>query len=383
MRERTFLEFFAGGGMARAGLGDGWRCLFANDFDQAKADAYAAAWGVDGCAPPELRVGDVGALTVSDLPVEQTDLAWASFPCQDLSLAGNGAGLAGERSGSFLPFYLLMRVLREHGRAPRTIVLENVCGLLTSHGGRDFADICAMLSRIGYRFGALVVDAAAFLPQSRPRLFIVAVDRAIADEGAAGPSDQWHPARLREAHAKLRADLQADWLWFDPPAPPLRTTTLADVIEDAPGDVPWHSPEETERLLSRMSAGNKAKVDAARGAKARSVGGVYNRTRVEGGIKAQRAEVRFDGVAGCLRTPGGGSSRQTIIVVERGRVRTRLISARETARLMGLPDEYPLPKRYNDAYHLTGDGLAVPVVRHLAEWVIEPALAGVRLAAAA
>ena len=378
MTRRTFLEFFAGGGMARAGLGEGWRCLFANDFDQAKADAYARAWGGAGAPPPELHVGDVGALTVRDLPTTRADLAWASFPCQDLSLAGNGAGLAGERSGSFLPFYFLMQGLREHGRAPRTIVLENVCGLLTSHGGRDFADICAMLARIGYRFGALVMDAADFLPQSRPRLFIVAVDGDTAVEGASGPNARWHPQRLVDAQAKLRPDLRADWLWFDPPAPPRRNTTLADLIEDAPGDVPWHSPEETAKLLGRMNGVNRAKVDAAlaraKVSGGRSVGGVYNRTRVEDGVKAQRSEVRFDGVAGCLRTPGGGSSRQTIMVVEDGRVRSRLISARETARLMGLPDEYPLPRRYNDACHLTGDGVAVPVVRHIAEWIVEPVL---------
>jgi len=40
-----------------------------------------------------------------------------------------------------------------------------------------------------------------------------------------------------------------------------------------------------------------------------------------------------------------------------------------------LPDEYPLPSRYNDAYHLTGDGVAVPVVRHIAEHILEPMLA--------
>lgn len=376
MTYRTFLEFFAGGGMARAGLGEGWRCLFANDFDPAKANAYAAAWGRNGERPPELRVGDVGDLTTHDLPAERADLAWASFPCQDLSLAGNGAGLAGGRSGSFLPFYLLMKGLREDGRAPRTIVLENVCGLITSHGGRDFADICAMLARIGYRFGALVADAADFLPQSRPRLFIVAIDRDGEAQGAAGPNPHWHPARLREAHARLRPDLREEWLWLDPPTPPRRNTVLADVIENAPGDVPWHSPEETARILSRMTDLHRAKVDAARSRPSRSVGTVYNRTRTENGVKAQRSEVRFDGLAGCLRTPGGGSSRQTIMVVEDGRVRTRLISARETARLMGLFDDYPLPRRYNDAYHLTGDGVAVPVVRWIAEHVLEPVLDG-------
>lgn len=136
----------------------------------------------------------------------------------------------------------------------------------------------------------------------------------------------------------------------------------------------WHSPEETRALLDRMSAVNRAKVDVALAAGGRAVGGVYNRTRMEGGAKRQRAEVRFDGMAGCLRTPGGGSSRQTVLVIEEDQVRSRLLSARETARLMGLPDTYPLPRRYSGAYHLTGDGVAVPVVRHLAEHVLEPAL---------
>lgn len=373
MRELTFLEFFAGGGMARAGLGEGWRCLFANDFDEAKANAYAAAWGGNGQWPSELWVGDVGELAIADLPAEQADLAWASFPCQDLSLAGNGAGLAGERSGSFLPFYFLMKRLREVRRAPRTIVLENVCGLLTSHGGRDFADICSMLGKIGYRYGALIIDAVHFLPQSRPRLFVVAVDRDLAVTSSTTES-LWHPARLIEAQNSLNATCKQDWIWFNPPRPPRRNEAFGDLIEDVPTGVEWHSFQETARLLDMMNDVNRAKVEAALGKSVRSVGTVYKRTRVENGIKRQRAEVRFDGVSGCLRTPGGGSSRQTIVIVEDGQVRTRLISARETARLMGLDDQFPLPKRYNDAYHLTGDGVAVPVVRYIAEWILEPIL---------
>ena len=81
-RRPEFYEFFAGGGMARAGLGDAWRCLFANDFDPRKARAYADNWGAS-----ELRLADVATLRPADLP-GRADLAWASFPCQDLSLAG-------------------------------------------------------------------------------------------------------------------------------------------------------------------------------------------------------------------------------------------------------------------------------------------------------
>ena len=89
----------------------------------------------------------------------------------------------------------------------------------------------------------------------------------------------------------------------------------------------------------------------------------------------QRAELRFDGMAGCLRTPGGGSSRQLLLIVEGAQVRTRVLSPREGARLMGLPDTYRLPARATAALHLVGDGVAVPVVRHLAERLLEPLLA--------
>lgn len=124
-----------------------------------------------------------------------------------------------------------------------------------------------------------------------------------------------------------------------------------------------------------MDDTNLKKVRAAKQDGRRIVGTVYRRTRRDpAGRGVQRAEVRFNGVAGCLRTPAGGSSQQLIVFVEGRKVRSRLISSRETARLMGLPDEYELPGNYNEAYHLTGDGVVVPVVRFLAESVIEPVL---------
>ncbi len=117
------------------------------------------------------------------------------------------------------------------------------------------------------------------------------------------------------------------------------------------------------------------KVKKAQKEGGKRVGTVYRRTRPQDdGTKAQRAEVRFDEVAGCLRTPGGGSSRQIIMVVEGKKVRTRLLSPREAARLMGLPEDYPLPERYNDAYRLIGDGVAVPVVFWLSRTILEPSL---------
>jgi len=156
----------------------------------------------------------------------------------------------------------------------------------------------------------------------------------------------------------------------------MRTSILADVVEDVPQGVAWHTPAETQRLLDMMNPLNLTKVEAAQQAGGRRVGTIYKRTRADGagGKRTQRAEIRFDGVAGCLRTPVGGSSRQIIMVIENGLIRSRLLSPREAARLMGLPDTYTLPKNYNDAYHLAGDGLAVPVVRFLAAHLLEPLL---------
>ncbi len=368
--------------MARAGLGTRWSCLIANDFDAKKGQIYERNWGKGA-----MVVRDVASLTTDELP-GFADLAWASFPCQDLSLAGDGAGLAGKRSGTFWPFWRLVEDLGREGRAPTTIVLENVCGALTSHGGADFAAIGSALAKADYRFGALTIDAVDFVPQSRPRLFIIAarsdlrVPRELAETLVDWPvlvnsdSVQWRSRSLERAQRSLDADTRGNWLWWRLPSPPKRNTTLSDLVEEPPVGVSWHSGAETQRLLDMMSSTNASKVRAASLAGRRMVGTIYKRTRADGdGRKLQRAEIRFDNVAGCLRTPRGGSSRQTIMIVEGNQIRSRLISPREAARLMGLSDDYLLPDNYNQAYHLAGDGVVVPVVRHLSHYILEPLLA--------
>lgn len=364
----NYYEFFAGGGMARAGLGEGWQCLFANDISEKKADAYRANWGDD-----HLHVGDVFKIKTSQLP-GHADMAWGSFPCQDLSLAGNGQGLDGERSGAFWGFWKLVRKLKAEGRKPRMVVLENVYGTLTSHDGKDFEQIAKAVAQEGYRFGAVVLDGVHFVPQSRPRLFIIGVDATlnVPEQAIAQlPSPAWHPDAVIRAHNRLPKNVKDSWLWWNPPAPTQRVGTMDDIIESDPVGVKWNSNEETKKLLSMMTDVNRRKVLEAQRFGALKVGTIYKRTR--NGV--QRAEVRFDGVAGCLRTPSGGSSRQTIMVVDGPKVRSRLISPREAARLMGLPESYHLPSKYNDAYHLLGDGVVVPVVSHLRTHILSPVLA--------
>jgi DNA (cytosine-5)-methyltransferase 1 len=268
-----------------------------------------------------------------------------------------------------------MTALKKEGRAPRTIVLENVFGALTSRGGKDFAAICTALSKADYRFGAVVIDALHFVPQSRQRVFFVAVEPGNIPSQmiSKAPIGPWHPSALVNAYMHVPKAAKQNWLWWKPPEPPKRNSKFADLIEDEPTGVRWHKKAETAHLLSLMSPLNAAKLEAAKSAGRRIVGGVYRRTRpTKDGGRQQRAEVRFDDVAGCLRTPRGGSSRQTILVVDGQKVRSRLLSPREAARLMGLPDNYKLPARYNDAYHVAGDGVCVPAVKHIAEHIIEP-----------
>ena len=374
----TFYEFFAGGGMARLGMGRRWQCIFANDCCEKKARAYRANFE----RAPELLVRDIRKLTTDLLPAEPT-LVWASFPCQDLSLAGNGVGLKGERSGTFWPFWRLMGRLAREGRGARLIVLENVVGAISSNKGQDFQAIIEAIAEAGYLVGALVINAMHFVPQSRPRLFIVAAaNGAIIPERIKSdfPDQLWHSATLCAAHARFPRAVAKSWVWWQLPFPSIRRGELSELIEENPTRVTWHTSEETKRLLAMMSNTNRRKVEQASQLHKTVIGTIYRRTRPgDDGRRVQRAEVRFDQVSGCLRTPVGGSSRQTILVVQGGSIRSRLLSPREAARLMGVPDSYALPETYNEAYHLMGDGLVVPVVRWLETQLLHPlARAGMR-----
>jgi DNA (cytosine-5)-methyltransferase 1 len=371
---RTFLEFFAGGGLSRAGLGPSWRCLFANDVDARKCAAYRANFG-DGA----LVEADIAALTLDDLPRVRADLAWGSFPCQDLSLAGARAGLSGARSGLFYEFARLLGALSAATRAPRTVVIENVTGLLTSNAGADFAAVAAALARLGYRISALVLNADAFVPQSRPRLFVFGfADETAPDFAAAPRCDAAAPPSLRAAVNGLDAAARSRWGWIAARPQARRNAMLADLIDKNAGD--W-SRERGASLVAQMSAIQRARVEALMRAGERRVGAGFRRIRIEAGRRVQRFEARFDGLAGCLRTPAGGSSRQFLMMAGNGEARARLMSPREAARVLGVADDYVLPVGATDALKLLGDGVSPPVVRWIAEAILEPGL-GARRAAA-
>ena len=366
--EYFFLEFFAGGGMTRLGLGDRWRCGLANDIDSQKCAAYRANFGGG-----DLIEGDIANITLADIPKETPDLIWGSFPCQDLSLAGARGGIAGKRSGAFFGFWQIVEHLISADRGPRIIALENVAGLLTSNGGRDFATIAKLISNAGYRVSAMMLDAKTFTPQSRPRLFIFGF-AADAEPGfeLTPRKNETAPASLVDAVRQLAPETKRQWRWLEHTPATRRNIRLADVIDwDAKN---WHEEKQTKMLLNMMSKTQRTRIDALIRSGARRTGAAFRRTRIENGKTVQRVEARFDGLAGCLRTPAGGSSRQIVFAIENGKARSRLINPREAARLMGLPEGYVLPKNSNAALKLCGDGVCVPVVQWLAEVIFEPAL---------
>lgn len=354
-----FLEFFAGAGLVRQGLEPRWRCVFANDNNPKKQAVYTNNFG-----SAEFCSKDVKELAASDLP--SADMAWASFPCQDLSLAGWQRGMIAARSGTFWAFWRLLRDLKACGRLPPVIVLENVVGILQ---GEDFVGLCQALAALDLQFGALTIDARHFTPQSRPRVFFVASAKGYTSAlSSEDPVALWTSVALRRAVDGLPPQLRATWAWPNLPEPAAPVPAIHDIVCDA--EARWYTEDEVSRLVAMMTPLHRSKLKAATRTGERNVGFLYRRRR----NGEQRAEVRFDGLAGCLRTPVGGSSRQTIVFVEGNKVRMRLLTAREAARLMGAPDSFSLPASYNDAYLAMGDGVCVPAVSWLAKHLLRPLL---------
>jgi DNA (cytosine-5)-methyltransferase 1 len=370
-----FLEFFAGGGMARQGLSGLFDCAFANDFDPMKCAAYRLNYPGD-----PIDEGDIWDLDASKLP--ETSLAWASFPCQDLSLAGERRGLNAPRSGAFWGFWNVIETLGP--RAPRTLAIENVAGLLSSHGGRDFTALITQLADAGYRVGAMLIDAALFSPQSRQRLFIVAhkgklPSGLVADQ----PDAVYHPALLCSAVDALPDQTRMAWVWWRLPYPPKRNSDLAALLERNPPEAAWRSDAAAQKLIAQMAPLHRQRVEAALAESRWRAGAVFRRIREENGQRIQRAEIRYDGMAGCLRTPAGGSSKQLLLITENGRARLRPLLAREAARLMGCEDSYRLPDKETAALKVLGDGVSVPAVRWLGQHLLSPLVSGVSERAAA
>lgn len=373
LAKRSVAEFFAGIGLMRLGLErQGWRVTFANDIDPQKQATYSGHFGE---AEGPFVLGDIHTLSSDSVP--DVTLATASFPCTDLSLAGSREGIHGTESSAFWGFTRILEDMNE--RKPPLILIENVPGFLTSHGGADFKLAMQALNKLGYSVDALVLDAQSFVPQSRQRLFVIGVadgmrfDSAHTANIAKNLESAVRPKSLATYIESHRSDIR--WAVRDLPTPPAQSpTSLTDILEDLPSDDPiWWSHPRAEKLLNQMSPKHRKIADAMITQEGWSYGTVFRRMRVDkdSGEKRSMAELRVDGIAGCLRTPKGGSAKQILFKAGYGQYSARLLSPREVARLMGA-DTYHLPKTLDQAYFGFGDAVCVPVVEWVAKNYIAP-----------
>ena len=313
-------------GLMRAGLESiGAATVFANDIDETKATLYRDNWGADG-----LHVRDIRALTGDDVPA--IDLATASFPCVDLSLAGNRRGLGGEQSGLVWDF---LRIMGEMGeRAPGTVMIENVPGFLTANGGADFDTVRFGLHDLGYSTGHMVVDASAFVAQSRARVFLIG----------------------------NKGDLVM------PTPPPVRDDLRLAEVAERDGD--WWPPTRFAKFLLSLSPVQEERVSSYQTRPETSFFGAFRRTRNGTAVW----EVRHDERAGALRTTAGGSSKQAILRAGRGCLAARWMSVLEYARLQGAEHMHYDSVTPQQAMFALGDAVCVPVVEWLGRNCLAPLL---------
>ncbi len=356
-----FAEFFSGIGLVREAIEPlGWTCAFANDIAVDKAHMYAARFGAD-----HVVVDDINNLSLADLP-DDLDLLTASFPCIDLSLAGNRKGLAGEHSGAIWPFLDLAANLVSERTPPQALLLENVPGFVTSHGGRDLEAVCARIGQLGYLIDLVVVDAKWFTPQSRPRLFAIALRQDLIAQPLPPTGEV---SRVRTASIRRFQDSHQHipFLEIGLPEPPhAAPQRLVHALEHVSSeDDSWWPDAQVQSLIDAMHPRHAMRVGELVLGKRDGVATMYRRVRQGRTV----GELRGDTIAGCLRTANGGSSVQFLVDCRSGRARVRPLTGLEYARLQGA-DSFPIHVSRRQAQSAFGDAVCVPAVR----WLVRHAL---------
>lgn len=356
--QKTALEFFSGIGLARSGMQKaGIRTIWANDIDATKCALYGAQWGTT-----DLVCKNVFDVNPDDVPI--ADIAWASSPCTDLSLAGKRSGLIeGRESNAFFGFTDVIEGMGD--RKPHALILENVCGLASSHDGMDFRMVVETFNELGYSVDALELNARRWLPQSRPRMFVIGL---------------LHPLDGGELDSSLRPDKMA-WIHSDdslvthvtplPGFPELKADGFTKLAEKLPDDDPrWWNDDRTKKFIKSLSDTQRSRFDRLSNGKRVVARTAYRRTR--NGVPVW--ELRDDDIAGCLRTARGGSSKQAVAFLGEGSVRVRWMTGLEYAKLQGAAEFNISSFTESQVHYAFGDAVAVPAVSWLMRAAVLPAL---------
>ncbi|MBT2365398.1 DNA cytosine methyltransferase [Streptomyces sp. ISL-10] len=344
----------------------GLKVTWANDLSADKHDMYLRNFGQNVAS--HYKLADIKSIAENPRAYEvprNLSVAWASFPCTDLSLAGGRKGLAGKHSGTFWNFVTILEKLGAD--RPPVVALENVNGFATSHKGEDLRAAIRALNGLGYSVDVVTLDARSWVPQSRPRLFLVGALEV--PEQTQFLSRFLRPRWLDGifADAALRTH-QASL-----PAPPEhRNSGWTSIVDDVPlSDPRWWDNQRMMKFNSELSPVQIKKIAEISSTRV-AYRTAYRRTR--DGKPAW--EIRADDIAGCLRTAGGGSSKQAVVRIQEGQpLRARWMTSVEYARLMGA-DGYVLPERPSQAVMGFGDAVCVNTVQWLTESYLIPLLEG-------
>ena len=163
--ELTFVDLFAGVGMARMGMEQaGFKCVYTCEFDKHKRKEYEIIHGnePEGC--------DIRNVRAADIP--RANVWFFGAPCQDFSIAGLRKGLGGDRSSLISEVFRLIEEKAEN--KPEWLVYENVKGMLSSNGGWDFLSILLGMEELGYDTEWQTLNTKNFgLPQNRERVYTI------------------------------------------------------------------------------------------------------------------------------------------------------------------------------------------------------------------
>ncbi len=364
--EKTAADFFAGIGLVSLGLTRaGWTVKYAVDYSEDKRQMYEAHFG-----PGHYHVKDVADVAPEEIP--PVTLYHASFPCTDTSVAGTRAGI---NSGESSAFWSFADILKGAGaKRPPLVMLENVEGLLTSNKGEDLRAILKTLNDLGYATDLLLIDAAHFVPQSRVRLFML----GLLHEKGQDPLEQEiilnqkALARPEKVATYIRSNPDISWTLRPLPPLPRLSLRLEEIVDP---EATWWTRERSDYLFHQMFERHQKVIHQMMSQQRWSYGTVFRRMREREGRRQSTAELRSDGIAGCLRTPKGGSARQILLRAGYGQFDARLLNARECARLMGADDYSILPELpLNRALFGFGDAVCVPVIEWIAENYLDPVI---------
>jgi len=365
----TISEYFAGIGLVRMGFEQaGWKVLFANDYSEKKFEMYKDFY-------PESHnhyvLSDIFDLDLRSIPT--STLATCSFPCIDLSLAGNLDGINGKHSSAFWGFVQVLQQQRADG--PKIILVENVPGWLSSNGGEDFRITVSALNSLGYDCDVFVLDALRFVPQSRKRVFIIGVREYKNHHNPNRLLERSRALSTKRLKSAIVKNHDLNWMYLDIPEPPEeRTSGLREIIENVPSKYDgWWDDVKVSKHFSMMADSHKKRIESLMNVRIYSYRTFYRRKR----NGAVQVEVRKGDTAGCLRTAVGGSSKQFIVKAGRQQIFMRVMTPREYARLQGVDDAYEIFVPDNQALTGFGDAVCVPAITWIAKNVINPLVAAI------